>query len=1742
MGITPVTVDYTVGGTATEGTDYVEPEGALVINPAGSLDSVSATITIQTRQDSEADESLVVTLSGVRTDTGRVTLGTPRVARTTLVSQETVIISVADVTVVEDQSASFMVSVSGEGTGTVKLRYETVPGTATADDFTAASDTRDINIGANPNNIGANPNNDPITVVITNDSRAEGEETFTLNLSLENPPDNVVLAATSAKATISDDTDDALSVSVDNEEESVEEGSDANFLVTLMNTSGGTGTADVVVKYMIAGSGTNPAAKEDYEVPGDSVTIPAGTNTTTITIPIVADDLLERNETLQVTLMIPTTAKGAFTVPPVTGDPATIDIIPQAQDAVTVSLAETAVTVTEGGKALFPVVLSGKVAQDLTFGYSVTAPSDGLATSDYTTAAEVEVKEGETRAVIEVNTTPDTVAENTETFTLRVALPTTNRPDNLVLGTPEATGTITDNDPINVTVEGPDRVVANGSANYRFRLTGDTTGSENITVAYTTNGTPANGDATITAGQTVSGNESVAAGASGSLVVRVTEVTTDAGRVASGVGRSKSTQIRPATTVLVSIADAANVDEEGGNASFSVTSSGANPNGIVTVSYQVSAGSASTSDFRTPSERTVTVGQSITVPIVDDDVAEGAETFRVTLSSPRSNDPAADPQVELGTTTATATINSSDPLMAEVSSQDRTVLEGESATFVVDLGGTSSASVEIDYTVAGSGDPAADADDFSPETGKLTIPAGRSTGTIQVEALDDDILEPAETLQVTLTGAAPANVVTVDQNNDMATTVIGANGSTVTVSLATTAVTVTEGGKASFPVVLSGKLASDLTVGYTLAARDDYTTADSAQVVIKEGDTRAVIEVNTTPDTVAENTETFTLMLTLSSPPAGVVLGTPEATGTITDNDPINVTVVGSDRVVAGDSGTYRFRLTGDTTASTAITVAYSTNSSPASGSTTIPADEAESATFTVSTDSLTSGSLVVRVTDVTTAAGRVASGVGRSKSTQIRPDTTVLVSIADAMDVDEEGGNASFSVTRSGASPMGTVTVSYQVSPVTASSSDFTTPSERTVTVGQSIMVPIVDDDVAEGAETFRVTLSSPRSTDSADRVELGITSGMATINRSDDLTAAVSSQDTTVLEGGSATFVVDLVRTGDLPGTSSSSIEIDYTVTGSGDPAADEDDFSPQTGKLTIPAGQSRGTIQVEALDDDILEPAETLQVTLTEAVPANVVSVPTGGDQSATTMIGASDSPARVSVADVTVDEGETAMIEVMLSKMVSSDVTVSYTLNPAAGDDYEHIPENLVFMPGDTAKTIEVDTEPDTLAEDEEPFTVTISLVGQVAGVSLGRSEATVTITDDALRATIEGPASVNEGDSAEYTVTVTGGTFGTGEDDQVTVTWSTEGGSATSADFSPTGGTLVLSAEDPSAMFTIQTEDDDIPELGEIIVVSLTAQSVVDGEPEPVRTGAPARTMIVDNDGAVEVSIMADQTVVAEGQQATFTVELTGAVASALTLRYATGDAVDTATAGTDYTAAGGDATVEIAAGAMSTTISVATARDGQEELADESFSVRLLDDGLPEDVAIDTRTARVSITDHEIRASVTAPSTPVNEGSAVLFTVSLTVDGNAAGAMNRTGVEVDYAIVGDVTAADYREASTGTVTFPAGDDEATLTITTRDDDGLDRGETLTLSLTNATSLGNQGLAVVHPTAGAASTTIDDGGSVTWSVADISVQEDEPAIFTVTLSALVQGDVTLTYSTRRAPPWPAAITLPCSTGP
>ena len=360
-----------------------------------------------------------------------------------------------------------------------------------------------------------------------------------------------------------------------------------------------------------------------------------------------------------------------------------------------------------------------------------------------------------------------------------------------MLGTRTATATVSDNDPLTVIVEGPDRVPANSSEpTYTVRLkvgAGSGTGSATVEVDYTVDGTayelsipPNTSSVDIPTANTGIGDKVE----DDTLVVRLTGASTTAGTVRVGRPSTKSTTIVNANTVTVSLPAAEVNVTEGNDATFRVTSaSGADG---VTVRYQVVAGSADSKDYERPSGTLVLDSAglgTITVSVVDDGVVEGAETFSVQLTGLTL--PSGVDNVVLGRTTAMATIAANSQLTATVAPQEETatVLEGSAALFVVSLPGTANQNIVVDYTVdGGTGTNGVEEEDYTAPSGKLTIRTGSSTGTISIRIVDDGLLEPAETLRVTLDDATPRTVVNEPQDTT-ATVAIGDSGRTVTVSV-----------------------------------------------------------------------------------------------------------------------------------------------------------------------------------------------------------------------------------------------------------------------------------------------------------------------------------------------------------------------------------------------------------------------------------------------------------------------------------------------------------------------------------------------------------------------------------------------------------------------------------------------------------------------------------------------------------------------------------------------------------------------------------------------------------------------------------------------------------------------------------------------------------------------------------------------------------------------------------------------
>ena len=146
-------------------------------------------------------------------------------------------------------------------------------------------------------------------------------------------------------------------------------------------------------------------------------------------------------------------------------------------------------------------------------------------------------------------------------------------------------------------------------------------------------------------------------------------------------------------------------------------------------------------------------------------------------------------------------------LLVDVSADAESVAEGGSAAYTVTVtGGTSTAPVVVSYTVSGTATSVAD---YTAPSGSLTVASGQATAAITIATAADTVLDPDETLRVTLTGVSGGGGAANLGTGTSAETTLTDAGS-VTVSLDPTSRSVAEGSPASFEAVLSGTVARDV--------------------------------------------------------------------------------------------------------------------------------------------------------------------------------------------------------------------------------------------------------------------------------------------------------------------------------------------------------------------------------------------------------------------------------------------------------------------------------------------------------------------------------------------------------------------------------------------------------------------------------------------------------------------------------------------------------------------------------------------------------------------------------------------------------------------------------------------------------------------------------------------------------------------------------------------------------------------
>ncbi len=303
------------------------------------------------------------------------------------------------------------------------------------------------------------------------------------------------------------------------------------------------------------------------------------------------------------------------------------------------------------------------------------------------------------------------------------------------------------------------------------------------------------------------------------------------------------------------------------------------PASAATIGYAITAGTATTADF-TPATGTLTFapGQTVAwvpVALLDDTTIEPAETVTLTLSGPVGC-------IAGSLATHTLTITDEDSPVVTLTSDDTAAAEtGDTARFTLTRTGSTAAALTVNLTRAGT---ATVTSDYTGVGTPATIPAGQSSLTVTLTPVQDTAVEGQETVTVDL--AAGTGYVTGTPSG-VVLTIADDDRNVVTIA-ATTPNAVEGGASGVFTLTRTGNLAATLAVTLTTTGNatttTDYTTnpASVSTVTFSANQASRTITVIPVNDTATEGTEVVLLQIAAGGYDIG---GAGYASVNLIDND-----------------------------------------------------------------------------------------------------------------------------------------------------------------------------------------------------------------------------------------------------------------------------------------------------------------------------------------------------------------------------------------------------------------------------------------------------------------------------------------------------------------------------------------------------------------------------------------------------------------------------------------------------------------------------------------------------------------------------------------------------------------------------------------------------------------------------------------------------------------------------------------
>ncbi|WP_285413185.1 LapA family giant adhesin [Pseudomonas sp. lyk4-40-TSB-59a] len=1019
---------------------------------------------------------------------------------------------------------------------------------------------------------------------------------------------------------------------------------------------------------------------------GAVINIAKGASTGTITVAAPSDDVYK--DAGKVDASITKTTGGNFENLVVDKTPAVTDVT-DTIDTSTVSLSATASTV-EGGVVVYTA--------------SVTAPVTGSpVVVTLSNGQTITIPVGASSASVNY-TAPNDALAGGNTLSVKIDGTSGGNYENLVADKTPAVTSVTDTvDTTNLTLSATGSVAEGGSIVYTATLTNPAGTPVTVTLS--------NGSViTIEAGKTT-GTVTVPAPAD--------DVYKDAGKVEVTIKDASGGNFEnlvpstvPAVTEVTDTIDTSTVKL---SADTSVAEGG-------TVTYTATVGAPVTGS---PVTVTLANGQSITIEV-------GKTSGTITTTAP--ND-ALNGHTPLSNSITGVSGGNYENLVADKTPVSTTVTDTVDTTdLTLTATGTVAEGGSITYTATLT-NPAGTPVTVTLSNGSvITIEAGKTTGTVTVDAPKDDVYKDAGKVEVTIKDATGGNFENLVPSTVPAVTEVTDTIDTTTVKLTATE-SAAEGGTVTYTATVGAPVTgSPVTV----------TLANGQSITIEVGKTTGTVTTTAPNDALNGHAP-------LSNSITGVSGGnyenlvadkTPVST-TVTDTvDTTNLTLSATDSVAEGGSITYTATLTNP--AGTPVTVTLSNGS--------VITIEAGKTTGTVTVDAPKD--------DVYKDAGKVEVTIkdasGGNFENLVPSTVPAVTEVTDTIDTTTVKLTATESAVEGG-----TVTYTATVgAPVTGS------PVTVTLGNGQSITIEV-------GKTTGTVTTTAPNDalnghtplTNSITGVSGGNYENLVadktpvstTVTDTVDTTNLTLSATDSVAEGGSIVYTATLTNPAGTP----------VTVTLSNGAV------------ITIEAGKTTGTVTVDAPKDDVYKDAGKVEVTIKDATGGNFENlVP-------------STVPAVTNVTD-TID---TTTVKLTATESAAEGGTVTYTATvgaPVTGSPVTVTLANgqsITIEVGKTTGTVTT-TAPNDALNGHAPLTNAITGVtgGNYENLVADKTPVSTTVTDtvDTTNLTLSATGSVAEGGSIVYTATLTN-PAGT----PVTVTLSN--GSVITIEAGKTTGTVTVDA-------------------------------------------------------------------------------------------------------------------------------------------------------------------------------------------------------------------------------------------------------------------------------------------------------------------------------------------------------------